>query len=271
MIDSLLSKMRQELQLRNYSPKTVAAYTGAVRSYLLSKENNLETPDIDHIKAYLLQKLQMHSSSRTVNVALHAIQYFYTEVLHKECKVHLKYAKTDQALPVVLSRIEIETLIYSVINIKHNTMIALAYGAGLRVSEVTSLRVQDIDVDQLVIHLKHAKGNKDRITIIPESLTDALRGMCMAKTPDDYVFGSERGGSLSTRSLQQVFAIALQKSGITKKATFHSLRHSFATHLLENGTDIRYVQELLGHSNIRTTQRYTQVTNPALKNIKSPL
>ncbi|PIR53727.1 hypothetical protein COU75_04410 [Candidatus Peregrinibacteria bacterium CG10_big_fil_rev_8_21_14_0_10_42_8] len=270
-MESLLIKMDQELRLRNYSRKTISAYVGAVRAYLAYKKHDVETVDIDHIKAYLLQKLDHGLSSRTVNIALHAIQYFYTEVLRKECKVHLGYAKTAQALPVVLSRMEIERLIHSVTNIKHNTMIALAYGAGLRVSEVASLRVQDIDVDQLVIHLKHAKGNKDRITIIPESLTDALRAMCMAKDPNDYVFGSERGGSLSERSLQQVFATALQNAAITKKATFHSLRHSFATHLLENGTDIRYVQELLGHSNIRTTQRYTQVTNPSLKNIKSPL
>lgn len=270
-MDSLLTRMEQELRLRNYSPRTVSAYTGAVRAYLTNKMHDLETPDSNHIKAYLLQMLDRRASSRTVNVALHAIQYFYTAVLNKECKVHLRYAKTAQALPVVLSRIEIESLIQSLRNEKHSAMLALAYGSGLRVSEVTSLRVRDIDIDQLVIHLKSTKGNKDRITIIPASLVDTLRTLSLGKHADDYIFSSERGGNLSTRALQQVFAMALQKSGITKKATFHSLRHSFATHLLENGTDIRYVQELLGHSNIRTTQRYTQVTNPALKNIKSPL
>ena len=263
--------MEQELQLRNYSPRTIRTYIGAVRAYLLHKGDEVQIPDIDHIKEYLLQKLRSHSSSRTVNVSLHAIQYFYADVLHVECKVGLKYAKTAQALPVVLSRAEIGALVCGVENVKHRTMISLAYGSGLRIGEVTSLRVRDIDIDQLVIHLRHAKGDKDRITIIPESLCDVLRAFCIGKTPDEFVFVSERGGGLCERSLQNVFARALLHAKILKHATFHSLRHSFATHLLENGTDIRYVQELLGHSNIRTTQRYTQVTNPALKHIKSPL
>jgi len=155
-------------------------------------------------------------------------------------------------------------------NIKHKLLLSLAYGAGLRVSEVMDLKVKDINLDELTIHIKHAKGNKDRITIFPDKLRSSLGNITTVKQSNDYVFESERGGKLSTRTVQKSFKNALRKGGIKRDATFHSLRHSFATHLLENGVDIRYVQELLGHSNIRTTQLYTQVTNPNLRNIKSP-
>jgi len=147
----------------------------------------------------------------------------------------------------------------------------LSYGAGLRISEVVNLKVKDINLEELTIHLKNAKGKKDRITIFPEKIKNDLQNLITSKNLNDYLFESERGGKLTERTAQKIFEKALQQSGIKKEATFHSLRHSFATHLLENGVDVRYVQELLGHQNIRTTQRYTQVTNPKLKNIKSPL
>jgi site-specific recombinase XerD len=150
-------------------------------------------------------------------------------------------------------------------------MLALAYGAGLRLSEVVNLKVKDLSLDELTIHLKQAKGKKDRITILSEKIKDDLKNYIVGKRADEFVFTSERGGKLSERTLQKIFQTALKKAKIKKPATFHSLRHSFATHLLENGVDVRYVQELLGHANIRTTQVYTKVTNPRLKNIKSPL
>jgi len=150
-------------------------------------------------------------------------------------------------------------------------LVALSYGAGLRVSEVVNLRVRDIHVDDLSIHLKDAEGNKDRITVFPEKLKADLHELTALQHGNEFVFESERGGKLNERTAQLIFEKALEKSKIEKNATFHSLRHSFATHLLENGVDVRYVQELLGHANIRTTQLYTKVTNPNLKKIKSPL
>jgi len=150
-------------------------------------------------------------------------------------------------------------------------IIALGYGAGLRVSEVVNVKVQDIDLDELVLTIRQSKGKKDRITIVPTTLLQDLQACVSGKKRHQYIFESERGGKLTTSTVQKVFEKACRNADIQKDATFHSLRHSFATHLLENGTDIRYVQALLGHQNIRTTQRYTQVTNPALKNIRSPL
>ena len=174
-------------------------------------------------------------------------------------------------MPVVLSRTEIFKILKSLQNPKHKLLLALAYGAGLRVSEVVSLKVQDLDCQELTVHIKKAKGQKDRISILPERLVIDFKNIIAEKTKEEFLFASERGGKLTIRSAQKIFANALHNSCINKDATFHSLRHSFATHLLENGTDVRYVQELLGHQNIRTTQRYTRVTNPRIKNIKSPL
>jgi site-specific recombinase XerD len=150
-------------------------------------------------------------------------------------------------------------------------LISIAYGAGLRISEVAKLKVWDVDFGNDYLHIKWAKGNKDRITILPAKIKSDLEKICLNKKSNDYVFESERWWILTTRTLSKIFEHAKEKSWIKKDVSFHSLRHSFATHLLENGTDIRYIQTLLWHSNIRTTQIYTQVTKPSLKNIKSPL
>jgi site-specific recombinase XerD len=150
-------------------------------------------------------------------------------------------------------------------------MLSLAYGSGLRVSEIVCLKVKDLNLDELTLFVRQAKGRKDRLTILPGKIITELKQFISDKDANDYVFASIRGGKLTSRTAQKIFEHGLIKSGIKKDATFHSLRHSFATHLLENGTDVRYVQELLGHQNIKTTQIYTKVTSQKLKNIKSPL
>lgn len=271
MIDEYLKRTRQELQLRNFSPKTVKSYLGCIEDFLSAKKVGLEKPDIDFIKNFLLQKQARGLSSNTTNIYLHSIRFFYSAVVKSPIRIDIKFAKTANKLPVVLSREEIKKIIEQIKNFKHRLMIALAYAAGLRVSEVINLRVRDIDTAELTIHLKGAKGRKDRITITPEKLVSDIVKMSAGKSSDDFLFESERGGKLTERTAQVVFEKNLKLAGINKDATFHSLRHSFATHLLENGVDVRYVQELLGHQNIRTTQLYTKVTNPSLKNIKSPL
>ena len=186
-------------------------------------------------------------------------------------KINLKFAKRTKKLPIVLSREEIARIIENIINKKHKLLISLSYASGLRVSEVINLKVKDLYFDELIIHIKRTKGDRDRITIFPEKMKNDLNNMIYSRDKNDYVFASERGGKITARTAQKIFEKALKKASIKKDATFHSLRHSFATHLLENGVDVRYVQELLGHRNIRTTQIYTQVTNPSIKNIKSPL
>lgn len=266
-----LQKIERELKIKNYSSKTIKSYLYGLREYFSFKANNYPELDQENIRNFLLHCEQNQISPQSRNLFLTAIKFYYRNVARNLQKIEIQSAKKPKSLPVVLSRVEIRKIIESPRNPKHKLLLSLAYGAGLRVSEVISLKVQDLDLDELTIHIKQAKGQKDRISVIPGSIADELRNLVAGKANNDFVFASERGGKLTTRMAQKVFENALQVSGIKKDATFHSLRHSFATHLLENGTDVRYVQELLGHQNIRTTQIYTQVTNPQLKNIKSPL
>ncbi|MDP2656290.1 MAG: tyrosine-type recombinase/integrase [bacterium] len=270
-MDVYLQKLKDELRLRHYSPRTIQSYCVCVSEYLRAKRNNLDSVDVDFVKKYLLSMVDKGLSSSTTNQALQAINFFYHNVLQYDRDIAIRFAKTPQKLPIVLSRDEIHAILKCLDNTKHRLMVSLAYGAGLRVSEVVSLRIRDVNILELTIHIKGAKGNKDRITILPEKLGSEISQIIGRKDADDLLFASERGGTLTTRTAQKIFDNALKKSGIKKNATFHSLRHSFATHLLENGVDVRYVQELLGHANIRTTQMYTKVTNPMLKNIRSPL
>ena len=273
-----LEQTRRELKIRNYSGKTVKSYLRGLERYFAFKKTDLERLDIEDVKNFLLHCGERGVSAQSRNLFLSAIKFYYRNVVKVNRKIEIRSAKKIKSLPIVLSRSEIECILRSTENTKHRLLLALAYGAGLRVSEVVALRVSDIDLQELTIHLRQAKGRKDRITIFPERLRAGIQKLIAGKTclpagrdKNDFVFASERGGKLTTRTAQKVFENSLKRAGIKKDATFHSLRHSFATHLLENGVDIRYVQELLGHQNIRTTQRYTQVTNPKLKNIKSPL
>ena len=270
-LKELLGKIENELKLRGYSRKTIKSYILCLTGYFRFIKNVKKDPDIHSIKKYLLEKQERGQSGQTINLHLNAIKYFYREICKSSTNITLKYYKTSNKLPVVLSKSELEKIIASISNTKHKLLISLSYGAGFRVSEAVNLKIKDINLEELTIHIKGAKGNKDRMTIFPEKIKPELIELIALRNKNDYVFASERGGKLTERTAQKVFEEARNDARISKDATFHSLRHSFATHLLENGVDIRYVQEVLGHQNIRTTQLYTKVTNPALKNIKSPL
>lgn len=272
MDQALLTRAEEEMRLRNYSRRTISGYLHCLRGYYASAPDACgDASDEPRIRAYLLSLYDKNAAAQTVSLHLNAIKFFYTAVLHSPFKMDLHTPKRPKRLPVVLSRAEIERLLASVTNKKHRLLLALSYGAGLRVSEAIYLRVGDVDVDGLVISIRQAKGKKDRISTISQKIVPDLRSFVAGRNADEFLFESMRGGALTERSAQKVFENALNSAGIQKEATFHSLRHSFATHLLENGVDVRFVQELLGHQNIRTTQIYTHVTNPSLKNIKSPL
>lgn len=269
-MENILEKTNRIMRLRNYSPKTCQTYSLYIKEYIVfSKKAGIKRKE-KAIEEFLLDKHKRKQSPQTINLALNAVKFFYSEVLKDKQKIDLKFAKRNKKLPIVLSRSEIQKIIDSTENAKYRLMISLGYACGLRVSEVVHLKVNDLDIDELVVHIKGAKGKKDRISVLPKKLQNDLRNLIAGQNIHHYVFSSNRGGNLTTTSLQKMFRKSLVKAKVTKMATFHSLRHSFATHLLENGTDVRYVQELLGHVNIRTTQLYTQVTNPKLKNIKSP-
>jgi site-specific recombinase XerD len=287
-MENLLQKLENEIKLGGLSPKTLKAYRLCVGHFLrfLQKGisvgdgefgvqdfallSDIETLDTEKVKAFLLQRQGLGAAPQTVNLYLNAIKFFYRNVIKCDERIDLRFAKRRRRLPIPLSHEEIMRIIDSLKNLKHKMLLSLAYGAGLRVSEVVGLRVNHVDFEKHFLYVRQGKGQRDRITLLPDKLENQLKLFCEGRESAAFVFESERGGKLTTRTAQKVFESALKKAGIIKEVTFHSLRHSFATHLLENGTDLRYVQELLGHANIRTTQIYTHVTATAIGKIKSP-
>lgn len=270
-LEQAFQEMERVLTLGNYSRATRKSYVGCLRRFFKEYPLEVNEPCKKSIEDFLLCLFENGSSSQTVRSYLQAIQFFYREIIATKVNLRIKTPKRPSRLPVTLTRIEIERVLQTITNEKHRTMIALAYGAGLRVSELTDLRAGSVDFEGGVLYVYQGKGAKDRISLLPESLVPELRRCVAGKCQDDYLFESERGGKLSTRSMQKVFERALKSAKIKKPATFHSLRHSFATHILEQGTDLRFIQKLLGHSNIRTTQRYTHVSTASLRAIPSPL
>jgi site-specific recombinase XerD len=271
MQQKLLFELERELKLRNYSRKTIKNYTGYVKHFLQYQQNRGNQFNVEIVKEFLFYKQKQGLGFESISLNLSAIKFLYRNVLGIAGAIKIKTPRKKRHLPVVLTKPEILRVINSYKNKKHSLIIALAYGSGMRVSEVIRLKVKNVYLDEDVIFVKEGKGGKDRMTIIPEKLKSALIHFMALRKPDDYVFESERGGKLTERTVQKVFKNGLEKAGINKNATFHSLRHSFATHLIENGTNIRYVQKLLGHRSIKTTEIYTQVTKSALKNVISPL
>jgi integrase/recombinase XerD len=264
-----LKRFREELILSKKSPRTVKIYSSCVESFLVVYELSDFTPE--KLREFMVAKHAEHDyAASTLNGYREAFKSFSRLVLHKQIAMSLPSAKRSHKLPVVLSREEIDAVLACVSNEKHWLMIALAYGVGLRVSELVMMKVGDVDCLQKIIHLKSTKGSKHRLSIIPEKLVDQLAFLIQKKVSSDYVFESERGGHLASRSIQKVFTRAIAAAGINKPATFHSLRHSFATHLLEKGTNLRVIQKLLGHSSIQTTQIYTQVSKTCLLEVVSP-
>lgn len=259
------------MRLRGYSRKTIDSYSRSLREYLPHLPRPVCEFDEEFLRKFLLLKHDAGYAPQTVNLYLNAVLFFYRSVLRQPIKPHIRFAKKPKKLPVVLAKSDIGRILASIANVKHRTMLALAYGAGLRVSEVVNLRVCDIDFERRCIYIRAAKGKKDRTSLLPERLIGVLNDLMFGKDLREYVFSSQRGGKLTTRTLQKIFEDALKRTGIMKCASFHSLRHSFATHLLENGVNLRYIQELLGHANIKTTELYTSVSTVMLRNIQSPL
>jgi site-specific recombinase XerD len=204
---------------------------------------------------------------------VNALQYYFRTVLKRDSfEIKLPRARKEHHLPTVLTMEECFSIFSFVENPKHKLLLLIGYGAGLRRSEIVTLKWADILFDEHKIHVKQTKGNKDRIVMLPYSVVFLLNDYRKLYPNDEWVFaGQYKGEALSGRTVQQVMKNAVTKAGLEKKATVHTLRHSFATHLLESGTDIRYIQKLLGHSSIKTTMIYTHITPKAEKKIVSPL
>lgn len=272
-----LNIFTEKLELKGYSESTIRTYTIEFRCLLqLLVTRPASTLSSEDVKRYILYCINdLHLKENTIHSRLNALKFYFEQVLNREkIFVDIPRPKRHLILPKVLGEQEIGALFRALDNKKHKAILFTAYSAGLRVSEVVRLRIKDIDADRMQIFVEKAKGKKDRYVMLSPVLLDLLRNYLRSckPRPEFYLFeGDTTGEPISSRMAQHIFLEAKFRAGIKKQLSFHSLRHSFATHLLENGVDIKYIKELLGHFDINTTNRYLHVKKEQLVNISSPL
>jgi site-specific recombinase XerD len=265
-------KLEAELRSRKYSPRTMRAYMYYNRLLCRTLQKTPEEIQRDDITRFLaeMEKDREYSAS-AINLAISSIKFFFREIMHSEISESHRPHR-DGRLPQVLSKEEITRILSSESNPKHRLLLMLVYSSGLRVSEVVALKREHIDIDRKVIYIRQGKGRKDRCTLLSEKAARFITEYCAFFGIQTWLFpGQPSTHPLTIRSAQHIFDKAVRRAAIPKKISIHGLRHTFATHLLETGTDIRYIQTLLGHANLRTTERYTHVARRSLLNIKSPL
>ena len=273
---AVLPALKQELVLRAYSSSTIKTYINEVRVFLGAIGSHpAATYTVQQLRDYLQYCFEhLKLSENTLHSRINALKFYYEQVLKREKFFwDIPRPKKPMQLPKLLNEDELARLFNSIQNKKHKAILFTAYSAGLRVSEVVNLKLADIDGKRMQIHIRDAKGKKDRYVNLSPVLLDILRQYVkMVKpAPKEYLFESEQTGkAYPTRTVQQIFTNAKKKAGILKEVGIHSLRHSFATHLLDKGTDIRYIKDLLGHFDIKTTERYLHVSKKQLVNVISP-
>jgi site-specific recombinase XerD len=262
MMDFLKNKMKA----RGFSEKTQKSYLFHCNEFL--KQMKTDATD-EEIQDYFI-RLQEKHDVLTINLRVSAVKFMFVVLFNR--KINVKYMKRPRRLPEVLTRQETVAIITNIKNHKHCLLIQTIYGCGLRVSEAIELRKENLIFDDNVIIIKEGKGRKDRIVKMPLSIAEQLKAYIDSRNDDNpYVFDSNMGGHLTIKSVQLIVKKACKKAEIKRSIHVHTLRHSFATHLLEQGTDLRVIQRLLGHSNIKTTEIYTHVSRNLIKNVVSPL
>ena len=268
-----IEKFKQWLRSKRYSENTIGTYSEALKSFLVFyREKPIATITNEDIIVYNNDYILKHNLTASYqNQVVNAIKLFFRTVLETKINIEqIHRPKNAKSLPNVLSKEEVFRIIDFTPNLKHKTLLALIYSSGLRISEALNIKAQDIDSDRMLIHIKNAKGKKDRYTLLSNKVLVLLREYYSIYKPKEYLFEGQYGGQYSSRSAQIVLQKAALKVGITKRISLHTLRHSFATHLLESGTDLRYIQDLLGHSSPKTTMIYTHVSSTSLKKIVNP-
>lgn len=265
----------EQLKLKAYSPNTIKTYSIEFAQLLkILKDYPVENLSPEKLRSYILYCIDtLKLSENLIHSRLNAIKFYFEQVLHREkFFVDIPRPKKRSTLPKAFSVEEIKKM-FSVMenNLKHLLVLKLCYGMGLRVSEIVNLKIPDIDSKMMLVLINQGKGKKDRYVNLPQSVLDLLRRYYLEYKPKEYLFEGQYGGQYSVRSCQSIFKSAMRKAKINKKIGIHGLRHSYATHLVEQGTDIRFVQDLLGHSNIKTTMIYTHLTDVTKRKIKSPL
>ena len=270
----LLNKAKSKLYIRNYSPRTIASYISSLNNFaewlIQEKVNQVTDKEVEKYLYHLKKNRNRSISGMKQTVA--SLKILFTDILKKEIpdSLNIRFRK-EEKIPIVLSEEEVAAVIKSVNNLKHKVILMTIYSAGLRLSECLALTVTDMDFDRNQIRIRKGKGKKDRQTVLSRTLLSEMKDYLIKFCPKIFLFEGQKGGRYSASSIQAIMKRAVKKSGIKKHATVHTLRHSFATHLLENGTDIRFIQELLGHKRLETTQIYTHISKIAFDRIKSPL
>ena len=270
-----LKRMHELLLLKAYSPHTVRTYCIEFAQLLyMLKDTPVDVLTPERLRAYLLYCVtKLKLSENVIHSRMNAIKFYFEQVLRRDKFFFegVPRPKKKSLLPKVLSKNDITKIFSRVNNPKHLLMLKLCYGMGLRVSEIVNLKIACIDSGRMLVHIEAAKGKKDRYVTLPSSILDELRNYYRAYRPKVYLFEGQFGGQYAIRSVQAVFKSAMQKAKIKKSVGVHGLRHSYATHLLECGTDMYFIQRLLGHKDIKTTEVYAKVSNRQLGSIKSPL
>jgi integrase/recombinase XerD len=278
-ISPLRRRMLEDMTVRGFAPKTQTGYIRAVRNFTVFLGRAPDRASAEDLRRYQLHMRSERVSATTMNAAVSALRFFFEVTLkRREVTALLTTVREPQRLPVVLSPAEVARLLDAAPGLKARAALSLAYGAGLRASEVVFLKISDIDRERHTIRIEQSKGRKDRNAILSDDLLELLRAWWRAghekgvMLPGGWLFpGQDPVNPMTTRQLNRLFHVAKDAAGIDKKASLHTLRHCFATHLLERGVDIRVIQILLGHKKLETTARYSHIASSTLKAVKSPL
>lgn len=268
----LRQRFLDELTRRNYSPRTVEAYLAGVLKFVRYSGRAPDQVNADDLRAFQMHLIAQQVSWSQFNQVSCALRFLYAHVLQRPNFVPaVPFARKPRRLPVILSPEEVRCLLAAVAGVRDRLMLRLAYGCGLRLSEVLHLRVADVDSGRQTLWVRGGKGAKDRGVPLPPTLLDELRAYWRRQRPADYLFANRHGQPLHPGTLQRVFGKALALSGLTKAASIHTLRHCYATHLLEAGTDLPTLQRLLGHGSVQTTMLYLHLRSERLRQVRSPL
>ncbi|WP_408956122.1 site-specific tyrosine recombinase/integron integrase [Natroniella sp. ANB-PHB2] len=270
----IFNQVEEKLKLKGYSIQTQKAYLGQIKRFINYTDKKISQINESEIKEYVLYLLNEKQLTHSfVNQVISAIKFLALEILEKEnIIIDIPRPKKESKLPQVLSEKEVNSILQVLDNEKHKTILYLVYSAGLRVGEVVKLKCEDIDSNRMLIRVRQGKGRKDRYTLLSKEALKQLKLYYKLYKPKEWIFpGQKKGSHLTVRSVQRVFKKACKKAEISKDVSVHSLRHSFATHLLERGVDLRYIQKLLGHKSCTTTEVYTHVSKKQFSKIKNPL
>lgn len=263
----------QKLELKKYAANTIRTYVSCFEKFLnFYKKEDVNALNERHIRDYLSHMVQQRHSNAYINQAVNAIKFYYEIVLDMPNRFYeIERPRKEHKLPKVISKQEVLAIIDHTNNIKHRCIVSLLYSAGLRRGELINLKISDIDSKRMLVRVEGAKGNKDRYTLLSHKVLEDLRVYYLKWKPKKHLFESPDGARYSGKSIENIVKEASKKAGIYAKVTPHMLRHSFATHLLENGTDLRSIQNLLGHNSLKTTEIYTHVATNSFINIKNLL